>query len=94
MAAARAWPPVALIACVEVLAGMLRAREPKQMFTEHDVPAESNGHDPGVTAVLDAVPPGTVPPIREIRRILSCGILSCGQPRATQVQAGIRALVG
>jgi hypothetical protein len=31
-----AWPPVALIACVEVLAAMLRSRDPKHMFADHD----------------------------------------------------------
>lgn len=97
-----AWPPVALILCVEVLAGMLRNTAPAavvqpavaETVTEpipEPVPSASNGHSADAHRVLTECGPDAAS-LREIQRILSCG-----QKRAQRVQAEVqetRALAG
>lgn len=86
-----AWPPVALILCVEVLAGMLRNTAPAVVVQPavaepipEPIPSASNGHSADAHRVLTECGPDAAS-LREIQRILSCG-----QSRAQRVQAEVR----
>jgi hypothetical protein len=53
----------------------------------HGVPAEANGHDPGLAAFAGELARGEVPTIRRIR-----AELHVGQPRAPAIQTRLSAL--
>ena len=82
------WPPVALMAAIEVLARMIRPSPVAEALhpAAPEPPAALNGH---AAEAVELFGTGSVPSVRRIRREMHIG-----QPRAQQVQSYLSELAG
>ncbi len=87
------WPPVALMAAIEVLARMVRPAAPATDTAVSELPeppASLNGHaEKAAELFADDLAFGTVPGIRRIRQQMHLG-----QPKATEVRGYLQTLAG